>query len=236
MERKVLPDKTHLALAAVTHITAQAETAIQRDGRFSLALSGGSTPLMVYVMLTKVRLDWDRVHLFWGDERCVPPDHADSNYHMARQNLLDHIDIPPTNVYRIQGELPPLQAAQDYENALRAFFPGPQTFDLILLGMGDDGHTASLFPGTPALTARKRWVAAVKHDRPPHPLVDRVSLTLPAINAARQVTFLVSGESKAARLKEVFAANRASLPVNSVQPTSGGLLWLIDQPVAGLDS
>ncbi|MFC1879090.1 6-phosphogluconolactonase [Chloroflexota bacterium] len=233
---RVYPGKAQLAIAGAAHIIDLAKATIARQGLFSLALAGGSTPKEVYGLLTKAELDWEYIHLFWGDERCVPPEHPDSNYRMVKESLLDHINIPPANIHRIQGELSPEQAALAYERVLEDFFPKGQSFDLVLLGMGEDGHTASLFPGTPALKARRRWVAAVKHNQPPPPLVNRVSLTFPAINAARQVTFLISGAGKAERLKEVLGIPADAIspfPVQYVHPHSNALLWLLDQAAAG---
>lgn len=237
MERvEVHRDKTELARAAFAHILALADTAITRQGRFNLALAGGSTPEQTYSLLAAAHLDWSKIHLFWGDERCVPPDHPDSNYRMVRLALLDHIDISPENVHRIRGELPPRQAAVEYERILQGFFTPESSFDLVLLGMGADGHTASLFPGAPALAAQQRWVAVVPHDNPPPPLVDRISLTLPAINAARQATFLVAGADKAACLKQVLSAPPAAkprFPVQYVRLDHNPPLWLIDRAAAG---
>jgi 6-phosphogluconolactonase len=191
-------------------------------------------------------LDWSKVHFYWGDERCVPPDHPDSNYRMAWETMLAWLPIPPENIHRIQAELPPVQAAQAYEEQIREFFRqiskisglliGSSTipsFDLILLGMGEDGHTASLFPGTPALAEAQRWVVAVEHNQPPPPLVDRVTLTLPLINAAQEVVIFVSGGSKAARLEQFFGGrSEPPLPIQLVQPVSENLTWMVDQAAA----
>jgi len=238
---QVLPDKTLLAQAAANYIVDLANRAILSQGSFSLALAGGSTPRMVYSLLAEEALDWERIHLFWGDERCVEPEHSDSNFRMVRETLLDHIHIPEQNIHRMRAELPPEKAAVDYESELRAHFEkqfridDQYTFDLILLGMGEDGHTASLFPGSPSLEESERWVAAVEHDQPPPPLVTRISLTLPVINAARQVTFLVTGANKAARLKQVFMtppSPQSALPIQHVQPTNGRVRWFLDQDAA----
>ena len=235
---RILPDPQSLAQAVVEQIIGLSKVTIQKYGRFCLALAGGSTPRPVYANLADQNLDWSKIHLFWGDERCVPPEHPDSNYRMARLALIEQIDIPEENIHRISGELPAEQAAAQYEASLRAFFD-PQAdwprFDLILLGLGDDGHTASLFPGTPAERVEDRWVTAVVHDQPPEPLVDRVSLTLPAINAARQVIFLVTGASKFVPLRQVFQSDPGApeaLPARRVQPTDGSMVWMIDQAAA----
>lgn len=242
---EVHPNGASLARATAEHFVDLANRCINEGGLFSVALAGGSTPKAVYARLAGEELDWGSVHIFWGDERCVPPDHPDSNYLMARKALLDHIPIPPENVYRMRGEIPPEQAAAEYEQELRDFFAGSNghqpsafsyqpTFDLILLGMGEDGHTASLFPGTSVLEEKERWVVAVPHETPPPPLVSRLSLTLPAINAAAQVTFIVAGGGKAAILKQALSPpSRPILPTQMIQPAHGDLLWLVDQAAAG---
>ena len=239
-EFRVYPDGASLARAAAEHFATLATEALAARGRFAVALSGGSTPHPTYALLASPefagRVDWPRVHVFWGDERGVPPDHPDSNYRMAREALLDHVPLPAHNVHRIHGEMEPQQAAAGYEHTLRAFFaqhpgrPSPR-FDLILLGMGDDGHTASLFPGTAALHEGARWVVA----HYVHKLrVWRVTLTPVAINAAAHVTFLVSGAGKAERLRQVLNGPYQPdvLPVQIVRPTDGRLLWLADAAAA----
>ena len=232
----IVADSNMLANVAADLFIAKAQSSTNRSGRFSVALSGGNTPRQLYARLAKPdlasRVNWEAVHLFWGDERCVPPDHADSNYRMAMESL--RVPIPEKNIHRIQGELPPEEAAARYENQLRDFFGDAPRFDLILLGLGDDGHTASLFPFSPTLHERTLWVAAVAHETPPPPLVPRVTLTLPVLNAARQIVFLVSGAGKAERLAEVLHAPTAShpLPASMIQPDNGELLWLMDKPSA----
>jgi 6-phosphogluconolactonase len=158
-----------------------------------VVLAGGSTQQQMFTRLTGAHVDWERVHFFWGEERCLPPEQGDRNYHMAYEALLSHIPIPTGNIHRVHGELPADEAAQDYEDELSFFF-GSETprFNLVLLGMGGEGHTASIFPGTPATREKARWVAAVSHNVPPPPLVDRVTLTLPVLNATARVLFLVS--------------------------------------------
>jgi 6-phosphogluconolactonase len=235
----VLSNNIDLARAGAQHIMEIAGRALLDRGRFSVTLSGGSTPKGAYALLAGVPLDWERIHIFWSDERCVPPDHPDSNYRMASAAFLERVGIPPGNIHRVQGELSPEQAAAAYEQDLRAFCgsQGFPVFDLVLLGLGEDGHTAALFPGSPAVQERQRWVVAVEHRQPPPPLVDRVTLTLPVINAARQVTFLVSGSDKAQRLEQVFSSReseRDMLPAQLVQPMRGNLLWLVDQAARGL--
>ncbi len=243
---KVYPNPIHLARAAAQHFMEVASCALLDRGRFCVALSGGSTPKGAYAMLAGVPLDWEHIHIFWGDERCVAPDHPDSNYRMARAAFLERVDIPPENVHRVRVEHTPEQAAAAYEEELRTFFApeseafapqDPPVFDLIWLGLGDDGHVASLFPGTLAMQEHQRWVVAVEHRQPPAPLVDRVSLTLPVINAARQVTFLVSGAGKSARLEQVLTPvgdNEDPLPARLVRPENGSLLWLVDEDARGV--
>ena len=239
---RTYPDAHGLAHAAGRHFTAIAAEAIAARGRFSVALSGGSTPRPLYEHLAREELaswlPWSSVHVFWGDERCVAPDHPDSNFAMAREALLDHVPIPPVNVHRIRGEMDPTEAAAVYERTLRQFFvPGQEgeicTFDLVLLGMGNDGHTASLFPGSEPLEEQSRWVAAHYADQGRG---WRITLTPPAINAARHVIFLVSGAAKAKILQQVFAGARQPhpLPAQVIAPNSGELLWLIDSAAAAL--
>ena len=251
-EIRVYPDPDSLAQAAVGIFTTQAESVLATGNRFSVALAGGSTPRLMYSMLTEadraINLDWSRVHLFWSDERCVSPEHIDSNYRLARENMLDRLSIPAENIHRLRGELDPSTAALEYERLLRDFFTDQstsalreskiedhKTFDLVLLGLGLDGHTASLFPGSRALGEQKRWVVAVEHHQPPPPLVNRLTLTLPAINAASLVLFLVSGTEKATILRQVLARpseERPPLPAQLVQPTAGQLIWLLDTNTA----
>jgi 6-phosphogluconolactonase len=254
-EIKVYPDPVSLARAAVGIFTTQAESVLATGMRFSVALAGGSTPRLMYSMLIEdiraINLDWSRVHLFWSDERCVSPEHIDSNYRLARENMLDRLSIPAENIHRLRGELDPSTAALEYERLLRDFFTDQstsalreskiedhKTFDLVLLGLGLDGHTASLFPGSLALGEMERWVAAVEHHQPPPPLVNRLTLTLPVINAASLIIFLVSGPEKATILRQVLARpseERPPLPAQLVQPTAGQLIWLLDTNTAPLD-
>jgi len=236
-------DADSLIQGAAQHIIALAASSIASHGRFSLVLAGGSTPRKLYERLAQPdyarQIEWARTHIFWGDERFVPPDHPESNYRMAREALLRHVPLPPTNVYRMRGEMEPTQAVANYNNRLADFFGLPQQpdaaaqppFDLVLLGMGADGHTASLFPGTPAVREQQRRVVA-------HYVEAfgawRLTLTPPAINAARNIAFFVSGESKAARLREVLRgpAQPEAQPAQTIRPTHGTLVWLIDADAA----
>jgi 6-phosphogluconolactonase len=233
----VLEDAPALQARAKDEVVRVLGEAVAQRGRASLALSGGSTPKGLYRLLAQERgLAWDRVHLFFGDERHVPPDDADSNYRMAREALLDPLiqagALPPANVHRVEAERPAADAARHYEDALRRFFgPGLPMFDLILLGMGPDGHTASLFPHTPALEERSRQVVA----NPVAKLsTQRITFTYPVLDAAREVLFLVAGAEKAQPLWEVLRspeAKVADFPSKGVQP-EGRLLFLVDRAAA----
>jgi 6-phosphogluconolactonase len=240
---EIFSDRSELVRAEAERIVTQAKEAIRTRDRCLVALSGGSTPRPLYELLGTppyaTRIDWPRMHLFWGDERCVPPDHPDSNYRMTREALIDHVPLPPENVHRIRGEDPPDQAAAAYERLLREFFgPGDapaRSFDLVLLGMGRDGHTASMFPGTAAVGETHRWAMAVHVEKPR--AMWRVTLTTVVLNAAADVTFLVAGPDKAPRLREVLQvveATGSKLPAQLVRPAHGVLHWMIDA-AAGAD-
>jgi len=234
----IVPDPEAMAHEAARRFVALSREAAGSRGRFSVALSGGSTPGRLYGLLAEEpycsQIPWAEVHLFWADERCVPPGDPDSNYLLAHQALISRVPIPPDNVHRVYGELKPDRAARVYEQELHDFFCGPYArFDLVLLGLGEDGHTASLFPGSPVLAEAERLVAAttaVYQDRP----AERVTLTLPAINAARQVLFLVSGGAKAAVVQSVIEGEGGLLPARRVQPAAGQLTWLLDAEAARL--
>ncbi len=238
-EVSVFPDSASLALAAAEMFVESCQRALMTRGVCSVALAGGTTPQAVYTLLGKPeyveRLSWEQMHIFWGDERMVPPDDPESNYQMAWQAMLRRAPLPPENIHRIRGELNPTEAAETYNELLQAHFGGPPQavlgFDLLMLGMGVDGHVASLFPGEPALEEDERWAVAVSYHQPPPPLLPRVSLTLPAINSTRQVMVLVTGEHKAATLHRVLAENVSGelLPAQRVQPRSGRLVWMVDQ-------
>jgi 6-phosphogluconolactonase len=208
---------------------------------FSIALSGGSTPRGLFRLLAaepyRSQCYWPAFKIFWGDERCVPPDHPDSNYRMAKESLLDHIPILPRQVFRMEGEGEPAAAAFRYEQVLREQVPpgdgGWPQLDLVLLGMGPDGHTASLFPGTAALQETQRavvanWVETLH--------CDRITLTPPVLNSAKEVLFLVSGQDKARALQAVLEGplNPQLYPSQLVHPTLGQVTWVMDQPAASL--
>lgn len=235
----ILLDRASLMRAAADRIVALAEQAVRVHGRFMWALGGGSTPAELYSLLASAeyvrRIDWSRVHFFWGDERCVPPEHHDSNYRMAKSTLLDVVQPPESHVHRMLGEVEPSEAAARYQIELERAFDGAPTdqfprFDLILLGMGGDGHTASLFPGSPGLAERERWVIANEATHLAASLTSvRLTLTFPVLNAARNVLFLVAGADKAERLAEVLSGKHAGppYPAELVQPELGAE-WLVD--------
>ena len=238
---EILPSPVEMAEAAAKLFTGQAAQAVSLRGRFTAALCGGKTPVALYSILAKPpylsQIPWARVHLFWGDERCVPPDHTDSNYRMVRELLLDHVPIPPANIHRMPGEMDPVEAAALYERGRREFFvphgAGFPVFDFILLGLGEDGHTASLFPGTRAIHESARWVLCHYVDAQKG---WRITLTPPVINSARMVVFLTAGSGKAAVLKDILEGpyRPDSLPAQVVRPAGGELLWMLDREAAAL--
>lgn len=229
-EIKVLPTVQALAQEAADRLVQIANAAIDLNGEFSLVLSGGSTPKALYELLAadpyRDQIQWPKVSIFFGDERCVGPDHPDSNYRMARIALLSEVPIPGDNVYRMRGEIDPNQAATEYGQLLKEHFAdsGP---DLILLGMGADGHTASLFPGTAALNESKHRCVA---NYVPQLSTWRITLAATFINRARHVLVLVSGAEKAARIQEVLEGPRdpQRLPIQLIDPSPGTMTWLLD--------
>jgi 6-phosphogluconolactonase len=230
-EIRIYGDADELARAAAEHFVSLAVESIWQRGLFAVALSGGSTPRTAYTLLASPKyakkIDWTRVHLFWGDERCVPPEHPDSNYGLVHEALLKSVSIPEGNIHRMPGEEKPDEAARQYEDLLRGFFSTGSCFDLVLLGVGGDGHTASLFPGTKALGAPNRWVMANYVE----PLGEwRLTLTAEVINTAGQVTFLASGEPKAEIVREILLGPRRpeELPAQLIKPPRGCLLWMLD--------
>lgn len=232
----VSEDASELAREAAQRFSNLAIDAARSRGRFSVALSGGSTPVALYGLLAKEpyrgQIPWSDIHVFWGDERCVPPHDRGSNYGLAQKVLLSRVPVPSDNIHRIQGELEPSAAARLYDAALQGFFCGPKIrFDLVLLGLGTDGHTAALFPGSPGLEGTERLVEAVAADYDDRP-ARRVTLTLPAVNSAREVLFLVSGGNKAGIVRAVLEGSDPHLPAQRVQPTAGRLTWLLDAAAA----
>ncbi len=233
----IYPDNQSFVQGAADFIAELATRAIAERGRFTIALSGGSTPRPIYARLAgaeyRERIAWPQVHIFFGDERCVPLDDARSNYRMARETVFDQVPIPPDNIHRIKGEIDPALAALIYEQELQGLFRTRllPAFDLICLGMGENGHTASLFPGTSVLHERERWVAAQYVEVMQ---TWRVTFTAPLINAARNVAFLVEGPGKAEMLWRVLAGPYQPdvLPSQLIQPVSGQLYWLVDAAAA----
>jgi 6-phosphogluconolactonase len=238
---RVCEDPAALARRGAEGFAELARRAVAARGRFAVALAGGSTPRGAYARLAappfSEAIAWDKLHCFWGDERCVPPGHPDSNYGMASAALLSKVPLPPGNIHRLRGEqADPERAAADYARDLADFFGlaegGLPRFDLILLGLGEDGHTASLFPGTAALGETRRWVVA---NDVPHLSAARLTLTFPVLNNAAHVLFLVSGVAKAAAFREIALGRPGAerLPAHRVRPADGSLAWLVDRAAAG---
>lgn len=233
------PDSEALAQAAAELFIELVNDAIAERGQCHVALAGGATPRATYAALARetcaARVDWSRVQVYWGDERCVPPNSLDSDFRLAWETLLAHVPIPAEHVHRMRGELEPRAAMEEYDALLHQAFPGVSwpRFDLILLGLGTDGHTASLFPGTAALAETERWVAA---NFVPQLDAWRLTLTLPAINHAANILFLVSGARKAEILREALrpADHSAPLAARRVHPIHGTLRWLVDAEAAAL--
>ena len=235
----IFPDSTLLVRRAAEEFVRASIDSVAKSGSFAVALSGGSTPKALHALLVddpafRSRVPWDKLHIFFGDERHVPPDHKDSNYRMALETLISRSPLKPDQITRIKGEYDDTEkAALEYQQALRAYFKLQDgelpRFDLVLLGMGDEGHTASLFPGTKALHPSfhrfvvRNWVGKL--------YTERITLTAPAINQANQVIFMVTRADKALALKAVLEGpyEPEQLPSQLVQPASGNLLWLVDQ-------
>jgi 6-phosphogluconolactonase len=229
---RVFRDLPALVEGAVQDLMARIAAVHATRGSCRIALAGGDTPRQMYQRLAQPdlasRIDWERIEVFWSDERCVPPTDPRSNYRMACDALLSHVPVPATGVHRIDGEAVPEEAARAYEQEL-----GREPLDLVLLGMGADGHVASLFPGRPEATERTRKVVPAQGPKPPP---QRISLTLRAINEARAVCFWVANADKADRVADVFdeiESGARMLPAAQVQPASGELLWLLDATAAG---
>jgi 6-phosphogluconolactonase len=235
---RVHADPEGVSAAAARLFAGEARRAAARHGRFSVLLAGGDTPRRFYELLGQMpfagRIPWEQVHVFWGDERCVPEGDPRSNADMARRAFLDRVHVPRGQVHPIRCDRSSVEGATAYEAALRAFF-GPELprFDLVLLGLGTNGHTASLFPGTDVLAEREHWAAEVTV--PGEPFA-RVTVTLPVINAAASIAFLVTGSAKGAVLREILEGNPdpRQFPARLVRPTAGRLFWLVDEEAAGL--
>jgi 6-phosphogluconolactonase len=234
---QVVADANAIAAAAAEKIIELADVAISQRGGFSIALSGGSTPKTLFQLLATdsyiKRIDWKNWQIYFGDERCVPPTHADSNFRMASEALLDHVPIQPDHIHRMKGEIEPQQVAIEYGQVLKQNF-GDGGLDVILLGMGDDGHTASLFPHTAALNEMNHRCVANYVEKLG---VWRITMTAPFINRSRQVIIMVSGAAKAQRIEQVLLGpiDPQSLPIQMIAPFDGGLLWIMDVAAAAMD-
>lgn len=237
-EIEIFPDTASLVDAAAELIVRLAHKVIGDGRRFSLVLAGGSTPKALYEQLAsgvyQERLAWSQIDIFFGDERCVPADDPQSNFRMVNEAMLKYVPIPKVNIYAIEGDVEPHEAAQKYEDKVRAYFgDGEPRFDLVLLGMGEDGHTASLFPMTAAIHEQKQWVVAQYVEK----LSDwRVTLTPVILNNAAHTVFFVAGETKAEALKAVLQGEKQvdSLPSQVIQPKDGNLSWYVDRAAASL--
>ena len=232
----IVEDAGAVATAAAAEFVKTVQTALRKNGKATVAISGGSTPRRMHRILTrpeyKKAIDWERVHLFWVDERLVPYYDEASNFGNACEDLVDPLQLDPGLVHPIPVTGKPARLAEDYQNALKKHFDsgdGPPVFDLIFLGIGRDGHTASLFPNDPALIETKKWAIAVNGGVPE---VDRITLSLPVINASRRILFLVTGANKSAVILKVIKGPYANLPAQLVRPENGKLVWLLDKYAA----
>ncbi|GAO42166.1 6-phosphogluconolactonase [Flavihumibacter petaseus] len=233
----IYPQPEAVAQAAASFIAERINTVLQKQERFTIALSGGSTPKRLHELLADApyrdQIDWSRLHIFWGDERYVPLEDERNNGRMAYDTLLNHVAIPEDQIHLMRTDLPdPNAAARAYEQLLHRYFDGqPHSFDLLILGMGDDAHTLSLFPGTEVIHEMKRWCAAFFLDKQD---MFRVTITRPVANASACILFLTTGKAKAPALKEVLqgARNIEKYPSQSIQPVNGELHWIIDQAAA----
>ena len=231
-------DLEALSRAAATLFAEQARAAVTSRGRFSVLLAGGETPRRTYELLAEEPLrsaiPWDRIYFFWGDERCVSAKDPKRNEGMVRRALLDHLQIQPEQVHPIRSALAPEQAAADYDAELHRFFvSSPPRFDLAFLGLGTDGHTASLLPGSAALEEKVRWTAVTRRHKEPF---SRVTLTAPLLNQAALVVFLVTGRDKAGVLQSILtpASDHPAFPAQLIRPLTGALHWYVDRHAASL--
>lgn len=236
MNLRILASASDLANAAGELFVAQSGEAVTQRGLFTVALSGGSTPKLLYQLLAdpndhfRKEIRWPSIHFFWTDERHVAPDHSESNYRMANESMLSRVPVSEHKVHRIKSENPnAAEAAKEYEEEILKFVPGsPPRLDLILLGLGTDGHTASIFPGTEVLHERERLVAASYVEKLKS---YRITMTLPLINNAASIVFLVSGPEKAEIVREVLRGPKR-YPAQEVRPSNGELAWLLDREAA----
>jgi 6-phosphogluconolactonase len=239
LDTRTLPDLVSLSRAALEEVLPIIQGAVTKRGRFAIALSGGHTPEKMFSLWAQTaqyrdKTPWDRVHLFWSDERYVPADDPRSNYHMARETLISRVPIPAENVHPIPTSLtPPEECATAYEAELRKFFGSePPAFDVQLLGIGEEGHTASLFPGSPVLDEKQRWVAAVRVAAEPP---QRITLTPVVLNQGRNTFFLVAGEGKRAILSAIrdeSSSKPSQYPAARIHPATKPI-WFLDQAAAG---
>jgi 6-phosphogluconolactonase len=235
----IATDADDLARRAVELFTAAAEARVQQTGRFVAALSGGATPRGMHRLLAgppaSAEIPWEHTHLFWVDERCVPASDPESNLGTAWRDLLRHLPLPPENIHFVRGDFPPEEAAEEYHMELIRFFqPGEgefPVFDLIFLGVGTDGHTASLFPGQNALNEAHRLVTPVRGGIPN---LGRITLTYPVLNRGRRIVFLVAGREKAEVAKSLLEGTAPELPAGKIKPVQGEVIWLLDQGAASL--
>ena len=233
------PNAADLARKGAEIFSRAAKESVGMRGRFAVAISGGSTPRSMHSMLGEEPfcsdIPWDKTDIFWADERCVLENDPASNFGLARQDFLDKIPIPQNKIHPLQGSLSYEEGALWYQKKLKKFFQRKEDefprFDLIFLGIGTDGHTASLFPGQSALNEMKRWVVAVKGGNPD---VNRLTLTFPVINRGKQIVFMISGKKKASVVKTVLSGIQSGLPAQLVQPLKGTLIWLLDREAASL--
>jgi len=234
---KIYPNIEILSEAAAELFAEKTRQAVKDRGRCNVSLAGGGTPRRLYELLAKKpysrEIPWDKVHIYWGDERYVPANNSLSNQFMARQSLLDHISIPEVNIHPITYEISPRKAAEEYEKVLQITFGDRPQFDVVLLGLGDNGHTASLFPATDVLNIQDHWVSEVYVAEQN---LYRVTLTAPILNQATTIIFLVAGSTKAQVIKEVLEGSQDNkrLPALLIKPVNGELYWLLDQQAAAL--
>lgn len=235
----IADDSYEFARTGADIFISSAEKAVQMNGRFIVAISGGDTPALMHRLLAgdayRSKVPWADTHIFWVDERCVPVNHPGSNYGRALRDFLEAVPIPSTQVHNTPVDIPVEKGALKYEKELIDFFqlqkgdvPG---FDLIFLGLGSDGHTASLFPGSSSLEEKRRLIIAVKGG---DPYVDRLTMTLPVLNNSRKIVFLISGKGKARIVNELLTQGPKGLPVNMVKPVKGESIWVLDREAASL--